>query len=382
MKLISVKKFSLFLIICSILCCISASVCLAASAPGQVEALKAKAGTTTVTLTWNKLKDCDSYSVFFYSSSSDKYTFIKNVNKNEYKVTDLDEDTTYYFAVQGYNVDEDAKLYGTISDYVKTTTKVEEPEKVKGLDSSGLTANKVKLTWDAVKGAKYAVYFYDADTKKYTLISNTTSESLTVKDLDPETTYRFSVRAFRKVGGKNYYGDYSAKLKVTTQSPELKLKDARKLFNTAIDVYMNWVYSCAYTSSDYINRSFYGKMCKFSAVDHPDIKNKSDLEAMLSKYFSPELFENELYFYIEVGGKLYYYAEGGAGDPDKGVKHYTDALKKVNHKKYKYTLTATYYPKYEKEDAPKTFVFNITRKDGRWIFNGNFYTCCAKIMTE
>lgn len=379
MKKISFKKINLFLLILSVLCCLFTSVCLAVSAPAQVESLKAKPGITGVTLSWAKLKDCDSYSVFFYSPATEKYTFIKNSKEPECKVTGLDEGETYYFAVQGYNNDDGSKLYGTISDYVKTTTKIDVPDKVKDLEYSGLSNNKVKLSWNKVNGAKYAVYFYNADSKKYTLISNTSSESLTVKDLSAETTYRFAVRAFKKVGGKNYYGEYSAKLKVTTQAPALKVKDARKLFDTAIDVYMNWVYSCAYTSSEYINRNFYGIPCKFAAVDHPNIKTKNDLVSMLSKYFTKEVYENELYFYTEVGGKLYHYAEGGAGDPDKGTKHYTDSLKKINHKNYKYTLIPTYYPKFENENNPQSFVFTIIRKDGRWLFDTKFHTCCAKI---
>ena len=379
MKVFTFKKLSLFLLIFSILCCLFASVCYAVSAPSQVESLKATPGTTTVTLTWSKLKDCDSYSVFFYSPATKKYTFIKSLKKAEYKVTGLDEGETYYFAVQGYNNDDGTKLYGTVSDYVKTTTKVEPLDKVKGLEYSDLTNNKVKLSWNKVYGARYAVYFYDADTKKYSLISNTSSESLTVKDLSPETSYQFAVRPFKKVGGKNYYGDYSARLKVTTQSPTLTAKEARKLYNNAIDVYMNWVYSCAYTSSDYINRNFYGIMCKFAVVNHPDIKSKNDLENMLSKYFTKEVYENELYFYIEVGGKLYHYAEGGAGEPDKGTKFYTDSLKKVNHKNYKYTLTPTYYAKFENENNPQNYTFSIVRRDGRWLFDTKFYTCCAKI---
>lgn len=379
MKVVSIKKISLLALICAVLCCICASVCLAVSAPAQAENLKVKPGYTSVTLVWNKLKDCDSYSVFYYSPATEKYTFIKNSSENECKVTGLDEGETYYFAVQGYNNDGDNKLYGNISEYVKASTKVESPAKVKGLSSSGLTNSKVKLSWDSIAGVKYAVYFYDADTKKYTHIANTSADSYTVKDLESETVYRFAVRAFKKVSGKNYYGDYSAKLKVTTQAPALKAKEARKIYNNAIDVYMNWVYSCAYTSNDYIVRNFYGTPCRFALVDHPDIKSKADIEKLLGEYFTKELYENELYFYIEVGNKLYYYAEGGAGEPDKGTKHYTDTLKKVNHKKYKYTLTPVYYPKYENENNPKNFVFTITRKDGSWIFDDKFYTCCAKI---
>lgn len=379
MKFIYMKKLGLWALICAALCCISASVCLAVSAPAQVDALKAKPASSTVNLTWDKVKNCDGYSVFYYSPSTEKYTFIKSVTENEFKVAGLNEGETYYFAIQGYNNDGDIKLYGNISEYVKTTTKVEIPAKVKGLDSSGLTNNKVKLSWNNIPDVKYAVYFYDESSKKYIHIANTSSNFYTVKDLAGETTYRFAVRALKKVSGKNYYGDYSAKLKVTTQAPALKAKEALRLFNTATDVYMNWVYSCAYTSNDYITRSFYGTPCRFALVNHPDIKSKADMEKMLSKHFAKELYENELYFYIEVGDKLYYYAEGGAGDPDKGTMYYNYTLKKVNHKKYKYTLTPTYYPKYENEDNPKNYVFTITRKDGRWIFSDKFYTCRAKI---
>lgn len=380
MKAFSLKKLGLYIITTASLLCLLCCVCFAVSTPAKVESLKAKAGVSSVTLTWSKLKNCDAYAVFSYSPSKEKYTFIKNVKENEYKVTDLDEGETYYYAVQGYNNDGDQKLYGDISDYVKTTTKVEEPGKVKGLEADAVYSTKTKLTWNKLSGMKYAVYFYNADTKKYSHIDNVASNSLTVKDLDPEKTYTFAVRAYKKVGGKTYYGDYSAKLKVTTNPMPLELEDARKIYKNAVDVYMNWIYSCSYmASSGYVNRDFYGVMCKFAPVNHPDIKTKKDLENMLGKYFSEDIYINELYLYIEVGGKLYYYAEGASDTPDKETKFYTDNIKKITYKKYKYTLYPTYYASFEDKYAPESYTFTIIRKDGRWIFDGNFYPCTAKI---
>ena len=380
MKTFSIKKISLFAVVTAILMCIFTFISLAVSSPDKVDSLKARAGTTAVTLSWDKVKDCYAYAVFYYSPSSEKYTFIKNTKDTEYKLSGLDEGETYYFAVQGYNNDGEQKVYGTVSEYVKVTTKIEEPAKVKGLDAPNVYSTKLKLTWNEVQGAKYAVYFYDAETKKYTHISNVSKEALTVTDLNPETTYQFAVRAYKKIGKTTYYGDYSAKVKATTNPMPIELDEARKLFNTAIDVYMNWVYSCSYTASKgYITRDFYGVQCKFAPVNHPDIKSKSDLEKYLSKYFSKEIYENELYLYIEAGNKLYYYAEGGSGNPDKATKYYTDSLKKITYKKYKYTLYPVYYPNYESESSPEDYTFTIIRKDGRWIFDGKFYPCSAKI---
>lgn len=380
MKTYLFKKLSLFVAVTATMLCLLSFAAFAVATPAKAESLKAKATATSVTLTWGKVKNCDAYAVFSYSPAKEKYTFIKNVKDTEYKITDLSEGETYYYAIQSYNNDGDEKVYGDISDYVKVTTKVEEPDKVKGLSDAAVYSTKLKLTWDKMPGMKYAVYFYNASTKKYTHIDNTSSTSLTVKDLDPEKTYTFAVRAYKKAGGKTYYGEYSAKLKVTTNPMPLELEDARKIYEKAVDVYMNWIYSCSYTaSSGYINREFYGLLCKFAPVDHPDIKTKKDLENMLSNYFVKEIYENELYLYIEVGGKLYYYAEGGSGNPDKGTKHYTDAVKKITYKKYKYTLYPTYYATFDDKYAPESYTFTIIRKDGRWIFDGNFYPCSAKI---
>ena len=381
MKALTLKKLSLFALIMTILLCIGSTLCFAVSAPSKVDSLKTKVNSSSaVTLSWDKVKDCDAYAVFYYNPKNGKYTFIKNTKDTEYKVSGLDEGETYYFAVQSYNNDGDQKLYGDISKYVKATTKVDEPDKVKNLDAPNIYSTKLKLTWGKVKDAKYAVYFYDTDTKKYTHIGNTSACSLTVQDLKPEESYRFAVRAYKKVGDKTYYGDYSSTIKVTTNPMPLEVEDARKLFNKAIDVYMNWVYSCSYTaSSGYIYRDFYGATSKFAPVNHPDIKSMSDLEKMLSKYFSKEVYENELYLYIEVGGKLYHYAEGGSTNPDKGTKYYTDSIKKVNYKKYNYTLNPVYYVEFENKYSPDSYTFTIVRKDGNWVFSGNFYTCCAKI---
>lgn len=380
MKVFTLKKISMFAIIMTILLCIGAPLSFAVSAPDTVTDLKAKPNYTSVSLNWEKVKDCDAYAVFFYSPKTGKYKFIKNTKDTEYKVTGLDEGEIYYFAVQGYNNDGDQKLYGNVSDYVKSTTKIKDLDKVKGLDAPNVYSTKLKLTWDSVPGANYAVYRYNSETKKYVLLDTTSKESISITDLKPETTYRFAVRAYKKVGDKTYYGDYSLLHKVTTNPMSLEKDDARKLFNKAIDIYMKWVYTCAYTSSSgYIYRDFYGVYCKFAPVDHPDIKSISDLEKMLSKYFTKEVYENELYLYIEVGGKLYHYAEGVSSDPDKGTKYYTASLKKVTYKKYKYSLYPVYYLEYENKYSPVSYTFTIVRKDGNWIFDGNFYTCCAKI---
>ena len=91
------------------------------------------------------------------------------------------------------------------------------PARVKGLTAAKTTKTAVKLTWNAVKGAKgYIVYRYDAKTKTYTRVKVTKKLVYIVRGLDAGTVYRFAVRAYMKVDGKNYYGTYSKVRKVKT----------------------------------------------------------------------------------------------------------------------------------------------------------------------
>ena len=91
------------------------------------------------------------------------------------------------------------------------------PGKVKGLAASKVKKTVAKLTWKAVKGANsYAIYTYDKAAKTYSRVQFAKGKSAVVKKLTPATSYNFVVRALAKVGGKNYWGAYSAPVKVKT----------------------------------------------------------------------------------------------------------------------------------------------------------------------
>lgn len=121
------------------------------------------------------------------------------------------------------------------------------PAKVKGLTAVKLTKTAAKLTWKAVKGADgYAVYTYNKSAKTYTRVKVVKGTSATVKNLKASTTYRFAVRAYTKVGTKNFWGAYSALLKAKTA--------ANKANGNRIDKYkkafLNGTYLMTFTTND------------------------------------------------------------------------------------------------------------------------------------
>lgn len=362
---------TIFLLVCSFTAAASGN-------PPQVKNLKAATvGTTTAKLTWNKISNVK-YIIYTYNPSNKTYTKINTTSSNSYTVKSLKQDTTYRFCVQAYRNSKDKTYYGKKSEILKITTNVSAPAQVKNLKAIP-SETSVKLSWSKVSSAKYAVYSYNSSTKKYTHLGNTSSTSCTIKNLKQGTTYSYAVRAFKQINGKDFYGKYSEVIKVTTKLPAA-LSNARKLYSDAIDVYMNWIYSCSYTSNKgFVKKELYGMICNFAPVNHPYVKTMSDLKKLLARHFDKSIYEKDLYLYTEISGRLYYYAEGGAADGITGVKYYTDSLKKISGTKYEYTLTPKYYSSNQK---PSSFKFTLVKQNGNWLFTNKFYPCKGEIKTK
>ncbi|MGN1419597.1 MAG: fibronectin type III domain-containing protein [Acutalibacteraceae bacterium] len=88
-------------------------------------------------------------------------------------------------------------------------TKVSVPT-VKNLKVGGKTTSRIRLNWnkaDSVTG--YVVYCYSPEAKKYVKLSATDSLTFVATNLKAKTTYKFAVRAYKRVNGNNYYGSLS-----------------------------------------------------------------------------------------------------------------------------------------------------------------------------
>lgn len=92
---------------------------------------------------------------------------------------------------------------------ITISSKLKKPViKVKALKGS-----KAKLSWASVPGAKgYKVYIYDKAKKKYVhrLTKRASVKSVIHRGLKKGVTYKYKIRACRKVNGKTVYSPYSA----------------------------------------------------------------------------------------------------------------------------------------------------------------------------
>ncbi|MGN0468538.1 MAG: fibronectin type III domain-containing protein [Acutalibacteraceae bacterium] len=171
----------------------------------KVTGLKVTVTSTTATLKWTKVSGATTYTVS-YSKDGKKWTKV-TVKTNSAKISKLTANTTYYFKVAAVK----SKVAGPDSSTVKTATAV---AKVTGLKASKTTGTTVKLTWTKVSGASgYEVY---RNGKKVGTIKKGSTVTFTDSKLKKNTTYKYTVKAYKVVSKKNVYGDVSATLSVKT----------------------------------------------------------------------------------------------------------------------------------------------------------------------
>ncbi len=181
----------------------------------RVTGLKAvPAGTDRVKLSWSKTPGATKYAVYRYNTSTKKYDRIQNVTTNTYTDTGLTLGASYTYAVKAYTRANGKNVYGPTS--AKASGRAELVQ-VTGLKAASAGADCIKLSWSKVPGAaKYAVYRYNASTKKYDRIKNVTTNTYTDTGLTVGKSYTYVIRAYAPVNGKNVYGPTSAKAVLKT----------------------------------------------------------------------------------------------------------------------------------------------------------------------
>lgn len=154
-------------------------------------------------------------SVNIRSGAGTSYKTLKKVKKNTSLTITGSNGSWYRVSVTvggkkktGYLMKKRVKL--TSSSASSSTSKPGKPT----LSAKASRFDKIKLSWKKVSGASgYQIQRYSASKKKYVTIKTITkgsTVSYTNGSLNANTTYKYRVRAYKKVGSKKVYGSYSS----------------------------------------------------------------------------------------------------------------------------------------------------------------------------
>ena len=169
------------------------------------------AGVSSIKLSWKKVSKASGYVVYRANSANGKYKAIKTIKKGKTtSFTDKKRTTgkTYYYKLRPYKTVKNKKQYMDYSSVVSTKA---VPGRVK---FTKLTAGNQKATlkWKKVSGASgYLLYRSDRRDGGFTCINSVSRRktSYTNTKLKKGQIYYYRIRAYRKVGGKRVYGNFS-----------------------------------------------------------------------------------------------------------------------------------------------------------------------------
>ena len=163
-----------------------------------------------VKLSWRSVNGAEMYRVFYKGRNG----WTKLVDTTETACVDSDvlSGNNYTYTVRC--ISNDAHKYQSGYDKNGKSLKYIAAPKVTKTD---VTYNSVNLTWNKVKGAeKYRVYRRNGNTWKR--IADTTSTSVTDKNLSAEKSYTYTVRCIT-ANGKKFASGYDSKGFTATTSP-------------------------------------------------------------------------------------------------------------------------------------------------------------------
>ena len=163
------------------------------STPAKVENLKLKkASVSSVSLTWSKVKDANSYYVEI-STDKSNWDILGSVNSPKATVSKLKSGKTYYIRVRACN----NGGYGKYSSTIKAGTC---PDQVTGLKLKSISETTASIKWSKSKGAKSYKIFLKADGGSYYEYASTKSTAFALKNLEPKTSYSIKVKAVNSFG--------------------------------------------------------------------------------------------------------------------------------------------------------------------------------------
>lgn len=191
-------------------------VSLKPKAPSQVTGLKVAAvSDSSVSLSWNSVKDATGYKLYLYDSTVNTYTYRLAVSSASAEIKGLEAGKDYSFAVKAYTKNYYSSAESTA--YSSVASGKTLPGKVSVITAADelIYPDRMTLSWNKVEGADgYNLYIYSKSEKDYVLYESTEALSCEVTGLKAGNDYRFRIKTFS--GENKTEGSFSETFVFTT----------------------------------------------------------------------------------------------------------------------------------------------------------------------
>ena len=173
---------------------------------------------SAIRINWNKLSGVTGYKIFRYDDANKKWVAVKAVydpNATNYKISGLKSGKVYKFRVKAFVKENNKFYFGESCSTISTATRPNTTTVTK----ANKTSSAVRLFWKNTTCSGYRILRYDSAKKKWVRVNAVGSSSTTqykISGLKKNTTYKFKVQPYVKIGGKVIDGAASAVFTVKT----------------------------------------------------------------------------------------------------------------------------------------------------------------------
>ena len=158
--------------------------------------------TNLIKLKWSKVTKATKYQVYTYDYNKGEYVYKASTTKTSINITKLTSATKYKYKVRAYRKVNGKKYHGSFSSVIVTGTK---PDGVKNLKVDLRKDTKLSISWDKVpRATAYRIYIIKPGKDSFEYYGNSTTNSIELKNLISASTYKFRVRAYKKINGTKY----------------------------------------------------------------------------------------------------------------------------------------------------------------------------------
>jgi len=178
--------------------------------PSQPGLKATSASYRSIRLTWSKVAGASGYEVYRATSRTGAFKRVKTTTATVFTNSSLKTGTNYFYKVRAYRTVNRKKIYSGFSTVSTAAPLLPAPAFV---SASAVGHNSSSIKWTRVTPASgYEVYRATSPNGSYKKIYTARSRrtlSLTNKNLATGVTYYYKVRAYRKVGSKTAYSQFT-----------------------------------------------------------------------------------------------------------------------------------------------------------------------------
>lgn len=246
-------------------------------------------GYNKITLKWKEIAGAQKYEIYRSTKRDKGYKKVATISSGStvsWKDT-VGINKTFYYKIKSYRNFNGINILSPYSSAKKASTRIPAPQ-IKSLTLSSY--RKISVKWEKIKGVTgYRIYRKSGKSRSYKVIKEIKGANIARyidKDVMPNNTYQYKVRAYKKVHGKKYYSSYSDVIVGKTNLAQPTIRSANVV--SPIKTKLSWKKTDgAHGYQVYRANSYKGKYTKIKTIPKGNTLSCTDTN----------LIPNKTYFY-------------------------------------------------------------------------------------